>query len=84
MAQQKNIHMTKRGGKIAGTAIAAALLAANVGGGYLLLHGRNQQANLSAATGIESEIEDVSSAADTEVLPCYVSRMQEYYAAKTG
>ncbi|MBQ5339453.1 MAG: hypothetical protein J6Z40_09850, partial [Oscillospiraceae bacterium] len=47
-------------------------------------HGRNQQANLSAATGIESEIEDVSSAADTEVLPCYVSRMQEYYAAKTG
>lgn len=84
MAQQKNIHMTKRGGKIAGTAIAAALLAANVGGGYLLLHGRNQQADLSAATSIASEIEDVSSAVDTEVMPCYVSRMQEYYAAKTG
>ena len=84
MAQQKNIHMTKRGGRIAGTAIAAALLAANVGGGYLLLHGRNQQTDFSAATSIASEIEDVSAAVDTEVLPCYVSRVQEYYAAKTG
>ena len=34
MAQRNQIHMTKRSGKIAGTAIAAALLAANIGGGY--------------------------------------------------
>ena len=30
MAQRNQIHMTKRSGKIAGTAIAAALLAANI------------------------------------------------------
>ena len=41
MAQRNQIHMTKRSGKVAGTAIAAALLAANIGGGYLLLHDFN-------------------------------------------
>lgn len=83
MAQQKNIHMTKRSSRIAGTAIAAALLAANAGGGYLLLHGRNQQTDIPAATDIASELE-LSAAEESAALPCYVSRMQEYYAAKTG
>ena len=83
MAQRNQIHMTKRSGKVAGTAIAAALLAANIGGGYLLLHGRNQALNPPVATEIESEI-DLASAAETAALPCYVSRMQEYYAGLTG
>lgn len=83
MAQRNQIHMTKRSGKVAGTAIAAALLAANIGGGYLLLHGRNQALNPPVATEIESEI-DLASAAETAALPCYVSRMQEYYAELTG
>ena len=84
MAQQKHIHVTKRSGKIAGTAIAAALLAANVGGGYLLLHGRNQALNPPAATEIESEIELSAATEEAAALPCYVDRMQEYYTALTG
>ncbi len=89
---QKKIRMTRRGAA-AGTAVAAALLALNVGGGYLLLHGRNaenpaaeqtesaftEQDEAAVNIGTEEISEDI--AADTEAAgtPQYVQLMQEYY-----
>lgn len=89
MANEKNaIHMTKRNGRIAGTAVAAALLAANIGGGYMLLHGRNQPAENPAGTSLAADTE-ISSAAELSAeeeasLPCYVQRMQQYYTGQSG
>ena len=89
--KQKEIRMTRKG-VAAGTAVAAALLALNVGGGYLLLHGKEDQ---QASTEEAAVTEQAESAADigTEEIPAeipaddeadvaqpqYVQLMQEYY-----
>ncbi len=90
--KQKEIRMTRRG-VAAGTAVAAILLALNVGGGYLLLHGRNAEKPAAEQTdsafaetdeaGSESSTEEIQpdAPADDEASETteYVQRMQEYY-----
>lgn len=90
--EQKKIRLSRRGAA-AGTAVAAALLALNVGGGYLLLHGRNEQNPAAeqtecafteqdeAAAEISTEEISEGTPANDEAAgtPEYVQRMQEYY-----
>lgn len=90
--EQKEIRMSRRG-VAAGTAVAALLLAMNVGGGYLLLHGRNaqnpaaeqhdsavtEQDDAAAEIGTEEISEDIAENADAAETPQYVQLMQEYY-----
>lgn len=73
MATRKEIRISRRGAA-AGTAVAAALLALNIGGGYLLLSGDTKPENSMVA---------MSDLAEQNV-PLYVSKMQEYYTATSG
>ena len=87
--EQKRIRMSRRGAA-AGTAVAAALLALNVGGGYLLLRGKDTQMPAaeqpeSAAVEQEDAVEQnaaegvPSDDAQTAETPQYVQLMQDYY-----
>lgn len=76
MATRKKIRISRRG-TAAGTAVAAALLALNIGGGYLLLSDSAKPGNSMVATD-ELDVQ-------TEfVQPLYVTKMQEYYTATSG
>lgn len=76
MAARKKIRISGRGAA-AGTAVAAVLLALNIGGGYLLLSGSTTTGNSMVATN-ELDVQ-------TEVTqPLYVTKMQEYYTAVSG
>ena len=89
---QKKTRMTRRGAA-AGTAVAAALLALNVGSGYLLLHGRNaenpaaeqtesaftEQDEAAAVIGTEEISADIAANNEAAGTTQYVQLMQEYY-----
>lgn len=79
MTKRKNIHISRRGAAM-GTAVAAVLLAVNIGVGYKLLAGKAPAAETSmvATSELAEQTEAISA------MPEYVSLMQQYYAEQTG
>ena len=83
MATRKEIRVTKRGAAM-GTAVAAALVALNIGGGYLLLS-RDQHPETSgvAMSDLAVQTDDISASSAADYAD-YVTLMQQYYTGISG